>query len=68
MHNAISHHPLTNDLSSGPLVPGQLSTVYILSVILYGMGQLLGHFGLSCHIFVPSHLLAQLQTRSLAGQ
>lgn len=36
--NAISHHPLTDDLSSGPPAPGQHSPVYTLSVTLYGMG------------------------------
>lgn len=34
MHNVISHHLVTDDLSSEPPAPGQLSPVYMLSVIL----------------------------------
>lgn len=62
-HNAFSHHPQTDDLSSGPPAPGQLSPVYMLSVVLYGMGWLLGHLGsvvtsMSPPILHPSSLLA----------
>ena len=63
MHNAIAHHLLTDAQQvpeQGLLPPGQLPSVYILSMTPHGMEYPFGQFG-SAVLADPSQLLVHLQ-------